>query len=96
MSEEIVNALQVFSTFQQRHNGPACRRDPEAEIQPEIYRDVSRELKSAWSCEDPKIKKRIIQCKHQTTKQGAKKNTELGAYMIKADGYTSESDASVL
>jgi hypothetical protein len=41
MSEETVNALQVFSTFQRRHNGPACQRDPEAEIPPEIYRDVS-------------------------------------------------------
>jgi hypothetical protein len=78
MREETVNALQVFSTFQQRRNGPACQRDPEAEIPPKIYRDVSRELKSAWSREDPKIKKRILQCKHQTTKQGAKKNAELG------------------
>jgi hypothetical protein len=94
MSEETVNALQVFSPFQRRRNGPACQRDPEAEIPPEIYRDVSRELKSAWSCEDPKIKKRILQCKQQTTKQGAKKNTELGVYMIKADVYTSESSAS--
>jgi hypothetical protein len=57
-SEETVNALQVFSTFQRR----------------EICRDVSRELKSAWSREDPKIKKGILQCKQQTTKQGAKKN----------------------
>jgi hypothetical protein len=93
-SEETVNALQVFSTFQRQHNGPARRRDPEAEIPPEIYRDVSRELKSAWSREDPKIKKHILQCKQQTTKQGAKKNAELGLYMIEADGYTSESDAS--
>jgi hypothetical protein len=94
MSEETVNALQVFSTFQRRRNGPARQRDPEAEIPPEIYRDLSRELKSAWSREDPKIKKRILQCKQQTTKQGAKKNAELGNYMIEADGYTSESDAS--
>jgi hypothetical protein len=57
MSEETVNELQVFSTFQRQHNGPDCQRDPEAEIPPEIYRDVSRELKSAWSREDPKIKK---------------------------------------
>jgi hypothetical protein len=27
--------------------------------------------------------------------QGAKKNAELGVYMIETDGYTSESDASV-
>jgi hypothetical protein len=54
MSEETVNALQVFSTFQRRRNGPARQRDPEAEIPPEIYRDVSRELKSAWSREDTK------------------------------------------
>jgi hypothetical protein len=74
MSEETVNALQVFSTFQRRRNGPARQRDPEAEIPPEIYRDVSRELKSAWSREDPKIKKRILQCKQQTAKQGARKN----------------------
>jgi hypothetical protein len=94
MSEETVNALQVFSNFQRRCNGPARQRDPEAEIPPEIYRDVSRELKSAWSHEDPKIKKRTLQCKQQTTKQGAKKNAELGVYMIEADGYTSESDAS--
>jgi hypothetical protein len=47
MSEETVNALQLFSTFQRRNNGPARQRDPEAEIPPEIYRDVSRELKSA-------------------------------------------------
>jgi hypothetical protein len=94
MSEETVNALQVFSTFQRRRNGPARQRDPEAEIPLEIYRDVSRELKSAWSREDPKIKKRILQCKQQTTKQGAKKNDELGVYMIEADGYNSESDAS--
>jgi hypothetical protein len=59
-----------------------------------IYRDVSRELKSAWSREDSKIKKRILKCKQQTTKQGAKKNAELGVYMIEADGFTSESDAS--
>jgi hypothetical protein len=94
MGEETVNALQVFSTFQRQRNGPACQRDPEVEIPPEIYRDVSRELKSAWSREDPKIKKRILQCKQQTTKQGAKKNAELGVYMIEADGYTSESDTS--
>jgi hypothetical protein len=94
MSEETVNGLQVFSTFQRRHNGPARQRDPEAEISPEIYRDVSRELKSAWSLEDPKIKKRLLQCKQQTTKQGTKKNAELGVYMIEVDGYTSESDAS--
>jgi hypothetical protein len=94
MSEETVNALQVFSTFQRRRNGPARQRDLEAEIPPEIYGDVSRELKSAWSREDPKIKKRILQCEQQTTKPGAKKNAELGVYMIEADGYTSESDAS--
>jgi hypothetical protein len=41
-----------------------------------------------------KIKKRILQCKQQTTKQGAKRNAELGVYMIESDGYTSESDAS--
>jgi hypothetical protein len=29
MSKETVNALQVFSTFQQRRNGPARARDPE-------------------------------------------------------------------
>jgi hypothetical protein len=58
-----------------------------AEIPPEIYRDASRELKSAWSGEDPKIKKCILQCKQQTTKQGAKKYAELGVYMIEADGY---------
>jgi hypothetical protein len=61
MSEETVNALQVFSTFQRRRNGPARKRDPETEIPPEFYRDVSRELKSAWSREEPKIKKRILQ-----------------------------------
>jgi hypothetical protein len=94
MSEETVSALQVFTTFQRQRNGPARQRDSEAEIPPEIYRDVSRELKSAWSRGDPKIKKRILQCKQQTTKQGAKKNAELGVYMIEADGYTSESDAS--
>jgi hypothetical protein len=94
MSEETVNALQVFSTFQRRRNGKARKRDPEAEIPPEVYRDVSRELKSAWSREDPKIKKRILQCMQQTTKQGAKKNAEFGVYMIEADGYTSESDTS--
>jgi hypothetical protein len=32
MSEETVNALQVFSTFQRRCNGPARARDPEAEL----------------------------------------------------------------
>jgi hypothetical protein len=32
MSEKTVNALQVFSTFQRRRNGPARQRDPEAEI----------------------------------------------------------------
>jgi hypothetical protein len=94
MSGETVNALQVFSTFQRRRNGPTRQRDPEVEIPPEIYRDVSRELKSAWSREDSKIKKRIIQCKQQTTKQGAKKNAGLGVYMIEADGYIFESDAS--
>jgi hypothetical protein len=66
MSEETVNALQVFSTFQRRRNGPARQQDLEAEISLKIYRDVSRELKSAWSREDTKIKKRILQCKQQT------------------------------
>jgi hypothetical protein len=47
MSEETVNALQISSTFQRQRNGPARQRDPEAEIPPEIFRDVSRELKSA-------------------------------------------------
>jgi hypothetical protein len=78
MSEETVNTLQVFSTFQRRRNCPARQRDPEAEIPHEIYKDVSRELKSAWSREDSKIKKCILQCKQQTTKQGAKKNADLG------------------
>jgi hypothetical protein len=93
-SEETVNALQVFSTFQQRRNGPARARDPEAEIPHPLYSEVSQELKSAWSREDPKIKKRILQCKQQAPKQGAKKNAKLGVYMIAADGYASESDAS--
>jgi hypothetical protein len=78
MSEETVNALRVFSTIQRRRNSPARQRDPDAEIPPEIYKDVSRELKSAWSREDSKIRKRILQCKQQTTKQGAKKYAELG------------------
>jgi hypothetical protein len=60
MSEETVNALQVLSLFQRQRNGPARQRDPEAEIPPEFYKDLSRELKSAWSCEDSKIKKRIL------------------------------------
>jgi hypothetical protein len=94
MSEETVNALQVFSTFQRHRNGPARQRDPEAEIPPEIYRDVSRKLKYAWSREIPKNQKRILQCKQQTTKQGAKKNAKLGVYMIEAYRYTSESEAS--
>jgi hypothetical protein len=95
MSEETVNALQVFSTFQRRRNGPARQRDPETEIPAEIYRDVSRELESAWSREDPKIKEHILQCKQQPTKQGAKKNADPGVSMIEADLYTYESDASM-
>jgi hypothetical protein len=94
MSEDTVNALQVFSTFQKRRNGPARVRDPEAEIPHPLYSEVSRELRIAWSREDPKIKKRILQCKHKAPKQGAKKNAELGVYMIEADGYASDSDAS--
>jgi hypothetical protein len=84
LSEETVNALQVFSTFQRKRNGPPRARDPEAEIPPALYSEVSRELRIAWSREDTKIKKRILQCKHQATpKQGAKKNAELGVYMLK-------------
>jgi hypothetical protein len=94
MSEEIVNALQVFSTFQKHRNGPARVRDPEAEIPHPLYSEVSKELRIAWSREDSKIKKRILQCKQQAPKQGAKKNAEFGVYMIEADGYASESDAS--
>jgi hypothetical protein len=94
MSGETVNALQVFSTFQKRCNGPVCARNPEAKIPHPLYSEVSRELKSAWSCEDPKIKERILQCRQQAPKQGAKKNAKLGIYMIAADGYASESDAS--
>jgi hypothetical protein len=94
MSEEIVNALQVFSTFQKRCNGPARVRDPEAEIPHPLYNEVSKELRIAWSREDSKIKKRILQCKQQAPKQGAKKDAELGVYMIEADGYASDSDAS--
>jgi len=41
MSEEIVNALQVFSTFQRRRNGPACTRDPEDEIPHPLYSELS-------------------------------------------------------
>jgi hypothetical protein len=44
MSEETVNALQVFSTFQRQRNGSARQRDLEAEIPPEIYRDVAVEI----------------------------------------------------
>jgi hypothetical protein len=94
MSEEIVNALQVFSTFQKRRNGPARVGDPEAKIPHPLYSEISKELRIAWSREDSKIKKRILQCKQQAPKQGAKKNAELGVYMIEADGYASESDAS--
>jgi hypothetical protein len=94
MSEETVNALQVFSTFQRRRNGPARARDPEAEIPHPLYSEVSKELRIAWSHVDAKIKKRILQCKLQTPKQVAKKNAELGVYMIAADGYASDSDAS--
>jgi hypothetical protein len=101
MNEDVVNALQVYSTFQRRrnNNGPARKRDPEAEIPHPLYSEVFRELKSAWSHEDTNIKKRILQCKQQAPKQqdpkqGAKKNAELGVYMIEAEGYASESDAS--
>jgi hypothetical protein len=87
MSEETVNTLQVFSTFQQRCNGPARARDPEAEIPHPLCSEVSKELCIAWSREDSKIKKRILQCKEQAPKQGAKKNAKLGIYMIAADGY---------
>jgi hypothetical protein len=69
-------------------------RVPEAEIPHPLYSEVSRELRIAWSREDSKIKKRILQCKHKAPKQGAKKNVELGVYMIEADGYASDSDAS--
>jgi hypothetical protein len=95
MSEETVNVLQVFSTFQQRRTGNARARDSEAKIPHLLYGEVSREIKSAWSHEDLKIKKRILQCKQQAPKQGAKKNTKLGIYTIAVDGYASESDASV-
>ena len=94
MSEEVVSALQVFSTFQRRRNGPARQRDPEAEIPQPLYSEVSRELKSAWSREDNKIKKRILQCKQQVPKKDVKKNSELGVYMIESEGYASDSDAS--
>jgi hypothetical protein len=94
MSEETVNALQVFSTFQRRRNGPPRARDPEAEIPHPLYSEVSKELRIAWSREDAKIKKRILRCKLQTPKQGAKKNAKLGVYMIAADGHASNSDAS--
>jgi hypothetical protein len=43
MSEEIVSALQVFSTFQKRRNGPARVRDPDAEIPHPLYSEVSKE-----------------------------------------------------
>jgi hypothetical protein len=95
MSEETVNALQLFSTFQRRrNNGPARARDPEAEIPHPLYSEVSKELCIAWSREDSKIKKRILQCKQPASKPGAKKNAELGVYMIESDDYASESDAS--
>jgi hypothetical protein len=51
-------------------------------------------LRIAWSREDSKIKKCILQCKQQAPKQGAKKNAKLGVYMIEADRYASEPDAS--
>jgi hypothetical protein len=86
--------LQVFSTFQRRRNGPARARYPEAKIPHPLYSEVSKELRIAWSREDSKIKKCILQCKQQAPKQGAKKNAELGVYMTAADGYASESDAS--
>jgi hypothetical protein len=94
MSEETVNALQVFSTFQRHCNGPAWARDPEAEIPHPLYSEVSKELHIAWSREDSKTRKRILQCKQQAPKQGAKKNAVLGVYMIAVDGYASESNAS--
>jgi hypothetical protein len=94
MSEEVVSALNVFSTFQRRRNGPARQRDPESEIPQPLYSEVSRELKSVWSREDNKIKKRILQCKQQVPKKDAKKNSELGVYMMDSEGYASDSDAS--
>jgi hypothetical protein len=94
MTEEVVNALQVFSTFQRRRNGPARQRDPDSEIPQPLYGEVSRELRTAWSREDNKIKKRILQCKQQVPKKDAKKNSELGVYMMDSEGYASDSDAS--
>jgi hypothetical protein len=94
MTEEVVNALQVFSTFQRCRNGPARQRDLDSEIPQPLYGEVSRELRSAWSREDNKIKKRILQCKQQVTKKDATKNSELGVYMMDSEGYASDSDAS--
>jgi hypothetical protein len=94
MSGKTVNALQVFSAFQRRYNGPARARDPEAKIPHPLYSEVFKELRIAWSREDSKIKERILQCKQQAPKQGAKKNAKLGVYMIAADGYAYDSDAS--
>jgi hypothetical protein len=78
MSKEAIKTLQVFSAFQRHHNGPVRARDPEAEIPHPLYSEVSKELRIAWSREDAKIKRRILQCKQQAPKQGAKKNAELG------------------
>jgi hypothetical protein len=65
MNEEVINALQVYSTFQRRRDGKGPprqpnQRDPEAEIPHPLYSEVSRELKSAWSREDTNIKKRFL------------------------------------
>ena len=96
MSEDAVNALQVYSTFQQqrrRNNGPPRVRDPDSvEIPQPLYGELSRELRMAWSREPNDIKERILNIKQQAPKQGAKKNVDLGVYMIESEGY--ESDAS--
>ncbi|OEU23369.1 hypothetical protein FRACYDRAFT_233542 [Fragilariopsis cylindrus CCMP1102] len=96
MRADAVNALQVYSTFQQqrrRNNGPPRVRDPDSvEIPQPLYGELSRELRMVWSREPYDIKKRILNIKQQVPKQGAKKNVDLGVYMIESEGY--ESDAS--
>ena len=94
MSKADATTLQVYSTFQQRRrNGTPRVQDPESEIPQPLYGEMSRELRMAWSREPNSIKKRILQsAKKQPPKQGVKKNSDLGVYMIESEGY--ESDAS--
>ena len=91
MTEHAESTMQAYAAFQ-KNRRPPRERDPDTEIPKPIFEKCPRDLRIAWSKAPNDIKKQILKIKNHPTKQGAKKNSELGVYISDFEGY--DSDAS--